>query len=258
MEHNTNMCADPETALARHHQRQAAHRRRQNSQRDDLFAAARVLIPEHGLAIALGRIAVFAGLSRHAAQGLFNATTDLATALVRLAFLALIETVAAPEAATAEHFVARLIVAIRADAPAHRIHQALACGAAAWQRETIAAAEHLLVLTIAECLTAVCPDLPAEAGLARRVLALARQAALAPDAPDAQAEAAVIAGMLAASLARPAAAAVDANAAPVPPAPPATAVRPTQRLAPGTGCPAYARPAPNPPRHAHDPPTCAA
>jgi hypothetical protein len=79
------MWTETNSPLARQHQRQAARRRLRDSQREDLIAAARVLIPLHGLGISLGRIAVHAGLTRHAALALFNATTDLATVMVRAA-----------------------------------------------------------------------------------------------------------------------------------------------------------------------------
>jgi hypothetical protein len=194
------MCDDLQPAAeARHHHREAARRRLRNRQREDLIASARVLIPEHGLAVPLARIAVHAGVTRHAAAGLFNATTDLATELVRRAWLALIEAAAAPDVATPDTFVSRLIAAIRADAPAHRIHRALACGAANWQRETIEATEALLAHALGAALSELSPGTAADdaPALGRRLLALARDAALAPDLSDADAEAAAIVAFLA-------------------------------------------------------------
>ncbi len=194
---------DPNPDLSPTQRREAARRRQRNRQREDLIAAARVLIPEHGLGLPLGRIAVHAGLSRHAAAALFNATTDLAVELVRRAWLLLIETlVPEPDARPAEKILARLIDAIRADAPAHRIHAALCFGLAAWQRETLAHIDALLALVVGEALgPALPPD--AAAGLGRRVLALARAAALDPGAGDAPAEAARLATMLAPLLVAP-------------------------------------------------------
>jgi hypothetical protein len=248
------MWHDPDAALARQHQREAARRRRRNRQREDLVAAARVLLPEHGLALALGRIAVHAGLTRHAAQALFNATTDLATELVRSALFALLEHMAPQPGAPPEQVLARLIAAIRADAPAHLIHAALACGAAGWQRAILTHAEGLLALTLTEALGHAAGPASLEAGqrLGHRVLALARAAALSPQCADVGAEAARLAAMLG-RMAAP----IAATAAPTRtrrrPAPPCR--QPAEPPRPAADIRADAAPpASHTPPRVHDPP----
>jgi hypothetical protein len=245
------MWSDPDAAPMRQHQREAARRRHCDRQREDLIAAARVLIPAHGLAIALGRIAVHAGLTRHAAAGLFNATSDLATELVRRAWLALTEQLAPQPGATPEQLLTRLIEAIRADAPAHLVQSALGCGATQWQRDILDHAEAILALTLTEALCHAAPHLaPAGPQLGHMVLTLARDAALAPHAPDARAEAVVITAMLGA----PAAAAVSLPAPDGPAAPGELRPAPTHlRLVPRSDDRTRRRLSPRRPR-VHDPP----
>jgi hypothetical protein len=115
---------------------------------------------------------------------------------------ALMEAIAPTPDSTPQDFIAGLIRAIRADAAAHRIQAALCCGTERWQRETIDHAEYLLAFSVTQGLQETWPALDAHdlALMGGRVLALARQAALADAAPDAGAEAAFIIAMIAAGL----------------------------------------------------------
>ena len=245
MEHNANMDTDPYAAYERQRQREAAHRRRQESRREDLRYAARVLIPDHGLCITLGQLAVQAGLSRHATARLYATVADLAVDLVCRTWRALIETTAPTADSTPEDFLARLIQALRDDTPAHRVWQAIQCGLPPRHRQTMAEAEAFLALAIGEGLREICPAIPrdASAALGDRVLTLARHAAYAAAAPDPRAEAAVIADLLPRFYPASAATAVVAPiAAPRADIPPATMPAP----------PVWALPRPLP--NGHDPP----
>jgi hypothetical protein len=216
------MTTDPYAAFERQRQREAAHRRRQQSQREDLREAARLLIPDHGMSVTLAQLAVQARISRHVAAGLVLGVADLAVDLVCRAWHAMIEATAPTPGATPEHFLARLIECLRAEAPAHRVWQAIHCGLPPRHQESLAAAEALLDLATGEGLRELCPDLPGHsATLGGRVLALARHAAYHPARPDSRAEAAVIAALLPLLAAQPA-------AAPAPPAAHASPPEPTE------------------------------
>ncbi len=263
------MSTDPHAAFERQRQLQAAYRRRQNSQREDLREAARLLIPDHGMAVTLAQLAVQAGLSRRVAAGLVLGVADLAVDLVCRAWHALIEATAPTPGATPTDFLVRLIECLRADAPAHRVWQAIQCGLPPRHRDTIAAGESLLNLAIAEGLRDICPALPAaSATLGGRVLALARNAAYDPAQPDSRAEAAVIASLLPQLAARP-----DAAPAPspvplrpaeptslaAPPCPARPAAMPSLPAAPAPPPPAWSIPQPRGPHpRAQDPPARAA
>ncbi|WP_048860577.1 hypothetical protein, partial [Acidisphaera rubrifaciens] len=156
---------DPARAFRRRRQRlEEARARWEGEQRDMLIAAARMLLPDHGLALPLGRIAVQAGLPPSTARRLFNSTVDLAATMVHQAWMRLVEATA--EGETAEAMLAHLILAMRADRALQRIHAALACGAAPWQRQTIDGAEAGLALAVGMALhdrDAALVRLPAEA-----------------------------------------------------------------------------------------------
>jgi hypothetical protein len=253
LEHKANMWDAQDTAYALQQRLQQTRRHRRASQREDLFHAARILIPEHGIAIALARIAVHAGLSRHAAAALFNATSDLATELVRRAWHALIEATAPTADTTPAQFLAGLIRALRDDPAVHRIHQTLACGTPAWQRTTIAEAETLLARGVAQGLRDTWPDRGADIGetLGRRVLVLLRDAAFAPHAPNPDAEAALITAVAAATLAYDS----PNTAAPARLPPTLRPPAPVAPVAPVAGSAARIAAAGLPPQTVHDPPT---
>jgi hypothetical protein len=217
------MWDEPDNALARRRRHHEARRRWQESQRRDLLEAARVLILEHGLRVQVAHIAVHAGLPRHAGTAMFNTTAAVATELVRRALYALMEAIAPTPDSTPQDYIAGLIRAIRADAAAHRIQAALSCGTELWQRETIDHAEYLLAFSVTQGLQETWPAIAAHdlAPMGRRVLALARQAALAPGAPDEAAEAAFITAMIAAGLGH-----ATSQAAAQAPARPRPAVKP--------------------------------
>jgi len=251
-----------DNALARRRRLLEARRRWQASQCRDLLDAARVLILEHGLRVPLGHIAVHAGLPRQAARAMFNSTAAVATELVRRALYALMEAIAPTPDSTPQDFIAGLIRAIRADAAAHRIQAALSCGTERWQRETIDHAEYLLAFSVTQGLQETWPELAAQdlAPMGGRVLALARQAALANAAPDAGAEAAFIIAMIAAGLGH-------ATAASRPPARPRPAAKPPRLRLRKRFHPRIRRAAPMPPRvprpapvpaKVHDPPAARA
>jgi hypothetical protein len=226
------MCADPYAALERQRQREAAHRRRQESQREDLRFAARTLIPDHGCSVTLAQLAVQARLSRHTARGLYHSATDLAVDLVCHAWRALIEAAAPAPGMTPETFCACLIGALRADPAAHRVWGAIQCGLPPRHQQTLAEAEAFLWLAIGEALREICPALPAAGSkqLGGRILALARHAAHDPAAGPPEAEAPLLAAIL-----PPLPAA--APAAPAEPATTAAASPPRAIRAEASGCP---------------------
>lgn len=209
MEHNTNMYDDdddPARAFRRRRQKlEAARCRWEAEQREVLIAAARTLLPDHGLALPIGRIAVQAGLPVATARRLFNSTVDLAATMVHHAWMRLIECTA--EGDTAEAMLTRLILEMRTDRALQRIHAALTCGAPLWQRQNIDTAEAGLALAVGIALHDRVPSLarlPADA-LGQQALALLRVAVLVRPAADARVEARTIAAMLdAAALAAPA------------------------------------------------------
>lgn len=170
-----------------------------------LLASARTLIPDHGIAMPLSRVAVHAGVPRRAAAALVSTTADLAVALVCAALRALIETTAPCVSDTPAEYAARLVRAVHADAPAHRIHWALTCGLPGWQRAEVDATADFLAFALGSALfelragPGACD--PAAARLAgTRLLALARAAALGPAMPDARAEGTALVAMLDAAL----------------------------------------------------------
>jgi len=238
------MTTDPHAAQERQRQREAAHQRRQESRREALRHAARVLIPDHGLCITLGELAAQAGLSRSVAVGLYAKVADVAVDLVCHTWRALIETTAPTQDTTVEDFLARLIQALRADTAAHRVWQAIQCGLPPRHRETMAEAEAFLALAMGEALREICPAIQADASaeIGDRILNLARHAAYAASAPDPRAEAALIADLLPRFQAQPAAAIAALAPAPRAEIQPATAPTPQAWMLP--------RPLPN----GHDPP----
>ncbi len=271
------MCADPYAAEQRQRQRQAALQRRQQSQREDLRHAACTLIPDHGLSVSLGQLAAQVGLSRHAAAGLYPGVADLAVDLVCRSFRALIETTAPRPGDTPENVCARLIQALRTEAAAQRVWQAIHCGLPPRHRETLAHEETFLAFAMGEALREIRPaPVEASAEIGGQVLALARHAADAA-ARDLQAEAARIAAILPLLAPAPEAAppALESPAQPdvspprerTRPAAPAPAAVPRPPAPPALGQPALPRlpilPAQPPPwampaRHGRDPPARAA
>jgi AcrR family transcriptional regulator len=193
---------DPNAALVRYHLREAARQRQRETQRRALLSAARPLIRDHGLSATLAQIAVLAGLSPSVGRAIFPSTTELAIDLVVDAWAALIEQLARRPAEPPAAVIAWLIEAIRADATAHRIRRVVGCGTTDRQGRIITEADGRLAQAITDRLRQTWPGLPPDdpAGLGRRAFALASSAALAPAAPDAGAEAALIADMLAAAV----------------------------------------------------------
>ncbi|WP_048860592.1 hypothetical protein, partial [Acidisphaera rubrifaciens] len=63
---------DPYDAEERRERRETERARLRAAQREELLAAARVMLPEYGLALPLGRLAVEAGVARTAAATLFD------------------------------------------------------------------------------------------------------------------------------------------------------------------------------------------
>jgi hypothetical protein len=246
------MNPDPEAAYERRQHREAARRRRDESRREDLCYAASRMIPDHGLSVRLGQIAVVAGLSRRVATGLYASVADLAVDVVCRAWRALIETTAPTPDMTTEDFLARLIQALRADKVAHQVWQTIQCGLLSRNRRTMDDAEAFLAMAIGQALREIRPDLPHHAAtqVGDRVLSLARHAAYAASAPDPRAEAALIADLLPrfyTASAEPVAAVAEAVAAP-PIAAPRAEIPPAEVPAP----PAWTLPRPLP--HGHDPP----
>lgn len=143
---------DPYDADERRERREAERARLRGVQREELIAAARVMLPEHGLALPLGRLAVEAGVARTTAAALFDNSGAVAAALVQAALLRLTEAVSPAPGLAAT--VARLIMALRAEAPALRIRAAFACGTPRYHRDRLAHAEQLLALAVAESLCA--------------------------------------------------------------------------------------------------------
>jgi DNA-binding transcriptional regulator YbjK len=251
MEHKVNMDTDPEAAYERRRQREAARRRREESRREDLCHAASRMIPDHGLAVRLGQIAVVAGLSRQVATSLYASVADLAVDVVCRAWRALIETTAPTPNMTTQDFLTRLIQALRADKAAHQVWQTIQCGLLSRNRRTMDDAEAFLAMAIGQALREIRPDLPHHAAteVGDRVLSLARHAAYAASAPDPRAEAALIAGLLphfykaSAEATAPAEAVADTVAAAAPIATPHAEV---------PAPPAWTLPRPLP--NGHDPP----
>jgi len=192
------MDTDPEAAYERRQHREAARRRRDESRREDLCHAASRMIPDHGLAVRLGQIAVVAGLSRQVAAGLYASVADLAVDVVCRAWRALIEITAPTPDMTTEDFLARLIQALRADKAAHQVWQTIQCGLLPRNRRTMDDAEAFLAMAIGQALREIRPDIPHHAAteVGDRVLSLARHAAYAASAPDPRAEAVLIAALL--------------------------------------------------------------
>lgn len=241
-----------------------ARQRLRATRREALLEAARVLLPDHGIAYPLARIAVHAGLPRAAASSLFNATTDVATELVCRDWAALTAEImpgeAHADAATAEAataYVAWLIGRLRAYRRTQIIRDGLSCGAAGWQIQRIEDAEATLARTIGRALLGqAAAGLSADAvagaalSLGRLTLALCGVVVRRASRVDAVAEARIIVAMLAPTvailLAPPVPAPVSAAARPKVPAPavPAPAVPAPMATRPAAPTPARAAVAP--------------
>jgi hypothetical protein len=245
------MSTDPQAAYERQQQRERLRRRREESRREDLCHAASRMIPDHGLAVRLGQIAVVAGLSRQVATGLYASVADLAVDVVCRAWRALIETTAPTPDMTTQDFLTRLIQALRADKAAHQVWQTIQCGLLPRNRRTMDDAEAFLAMAIGQALREIRPDLPHHAAteVGDRVLSLARHAAYAASAPDPRAEAALIADLLPRFYTASDEATAPAEAvAALPIAAPRAEIPPAEVPAP----PAWTLPTPLP--HGHDPP----
>jgi hypothetical protein len=192
------MDKDPEAAYERRQHRGAARRRREESRREDLCHAASQMIPDHGLSVRLGQIAVVARVSRQVATSLYASVADLAVDVVCRAWRALIETTAPTPDMTTEDFLVRLIQTLRADTNAHRVWQTIQCGLQSRNRRTMDHAEAFLAMAIGQALREIRKDIPHDVAteVGDRVLSLARHAAYAASAPDPRAEAALIADLL--------------------------------------------------------------
>lgn len=240
-----------------------ARQRLRATRREALLEAARVLLPDHGIAYPLARIAVHAGLPRAAASSLFNATTDVATELVCRDWAALAEIMpgeAHADAATAEAataYVARLIGRLRAYRRTQIIRDGLSCGAAGWQIQRMEDVEATLARTVGRALlgqaaAGLSADAAAGAALSlgRLTLALCGVVVRRASRVDAVAEARIIVAMLAPTvailLAPPVPAPVSAAARPKVPAPavPAPAVPAPMATRPAAPTPARAAVAP--------------
>ncbi|WP_048860809.1 hypothetical protein, partial [Acidisphaera rubrifaciens] len=134
--------------LERQKRREDRAARLRAEQMEMLLASARTLIPDHGIAVPLARVAVHAGVPRRVAAALVSTTVDLAVALVCTSLRALIDTTAPCASDTPAEYAARLVRAVHGDAPAHRIHWALTCGLPGWQRAEVDAAADFLALAL--------------------------------------------------------------------------------------------------------------
>lgn len=188
------------------------------ARREQLAAAACLLMPDHGIGVPVARLAVQAGMPVRAARAIYNAGADVALDAVRVAWHDVIDRSAPVPGDRPAEFVARVIHALRMVRGAERIAQAMVCGALHWQREAVAEAEAFLAFALGgglgDTLAPAGPVLPAAgfAAVGAPLLALARLAAA--DTRPVDAAAARIAAML-----LPAIDAAIAEAAAAPPAP---------------------------------------
>lgn len=140
-----------------------------------LLAAARTLVPDHDIGLPLSRRAVHAGLSRRVAAALFDATGEVAAALVRATWRRMAELMAQPAGIAPAAYIARLILVLRGEARVEHVRQALVCSMPRWEADELAEEEAALLFAVAEGLARLWPALGAEApAISRRVLALAR------------------------------------------------------------------------------------
>jgi hypothetical protein len=216
-------------ALQRQAARDALRRRRQQTQRDDLLEAAHALLPDQGLALPFPKFAVHANVPRTIAAGLYNGTAELAAAYVTREIYRLIERTAPADGASPIDFLAHLIDSMRANPQPHRVLRAMECGLTPRLLATAHEADLILARAVGLGLSEVWPANPSHAApaippqatedIGRRALALLREAARAPHAPPARAEAELIVEMLAPVIASRAAQAITNAAAPDAPQP---------------------------------------